>query len=320
MGKLHIDSAAIVGATGPAGRHLAKELRARGISVRVVSRSIERLADAFPGDDVERSSADALDSEALRRAIAGCELVVDCIGTTAERMDDHRATARNLADAVRASGAYCLHVSSFWAYMPIQYLPLDEDHPRSGGNAFIQARRDAEDRLQDAGAAVIHLPDFYGPLVATSTVQQALANAAAGKSINWIGGPEVARDCIYLPDGMRLAAELALRREAYAERWIFRGDGPISAPDIVATVEAHLGRRVRLRCASPAMLKIVALFVPSLREFMPMVPHYAKPIRFNADKLTALLGPLELTPHRDAIPATLDWLRDSSVDTVAHGR
>jgi uncharacterized protein YbjT (DUF2867 family) len=43
---LDVRKAAILGATGPTGRHLARELAARGIAVRVE----ERLAQAFAGN------------------------------------------------------------------------------------------------------------------------------------------------------------------------------------------------------------------------------------------------------------------------------
>lgn len=38
-----------------------------------------------------------------------------------------------------------------------------------------------------AGAAVVHLPDFFGSHVHTGTVQNALQEAASGKAVNWRG-------------------------------------------------------------------------------------------------------------------------------------
>ena len=51
----------------------------------------------------------------------------------------------------------------------------------------MRMRREAEDILQGAGAAVLNLPDFYGPEVHASILQRALEEAAAGKAVNWIG-------------------------------------------------------------------------------------------------------------------------------------
>ena len=95
---------AIVGATGPTGFHLARELVGRGRAVRAVSRRREHLARVFTGLPLELAAADALDLESLRRAVDGCDLVVDCIGLPPERMADHPATARNVAAAAAPPG------------------------------------------------------------------------------------------------------------------------------------------------------------------------------------------------------------------------
>jgi nucleoside-diphosphate-sugar epimerase len=304
---LSIVKAAIVGATGATGIALAAGLAAAGIVVRVVARRAEALARLFPSAAIEKAPADARDAAALARAVAGCDLVVDCIGLPAGAMREHAITARNIAAA--ANGARLLQVSSFWAYLPLVRSPLDESHPRAGGNAYIAARREAEDILQGAGAAVVHLPDFFGPHVAASALQQPLADAARGETMNWIGRRDLVREFAFVPDSMRLVAALARRPEAYGQRWVFPGSGPLTGADAAAIVSRHLGRTVKLRTAGPGLMRIVSLFNRAAREFLPMVPHYVQPIRYDASKLARLIGPLQTTPYEKAIPATLDWLR-----------
>jgi nucleoside-diphosphate-sugar epimerase len=306
---LALARAAIVGATGATGVALAAELAAAGIGVRAVARRGAALARLFPSAAVEKTPADARDADALARAVAGCDLVVDCIGLPAPAMHEHAITARAVASAVKGTGARLLQVSSFWAYLPLTRSPLDEAHPRSGGNAYIRARRGAEDILQAAGAAVVHLPDFFGPHVAASALQQPLADAAKGRAMNWIGPRDLVREHAFVPDAMRLVAALARRPEAYGERWIFPGSGPLAGAQAADIASRHLGRAVKLRAAGPGLMRIVSLFNRAAREFLPMVPHYLQPIRYDASKLTRLLGPLETTPYDKAIPATLDWLR-----------
>ena len=72
----------------------------------------------------------------------------------------------------------------------------------------MRYRREAEDVLRDAGAAILHLPDFYGPHVHVSTLQNALNEAASGKTVNWLGRPDVQREYVYVPDAMRIAVEI----------------------------------------------------------------------------------------------------------------
>jgi hypothetical protein len=63
-----------------------------------------------------------------------------------------------------------------------------------------------------AGAAVVHLPDFFGPEVHTSTVQNALEEAISGKPVSWMGQSDTPREAAYVPDAMRIVANLAESR------------------------------------------------------------------------------------------------------------
>lgn len=299
----------IVGATGPTGRHLVKELRQRDIAVRAISRSRSNLEQCFPDGIAELAPADALDGPSMREAVAGCGLVVDCIGLPADRMDEHAATARVVAAAGAAAGARLLHVSSCWAYLPTHTLPVDENHPRNGGNAYVQARRAAEDILLEAGAAVVHLPDFFGPQVRASSLQGALAEAAAGKTVNWIGGSDIEREYIYVPDAMAAVAEMIGHEEIYGSSWILPGSGPIDVTRIASIAGEHLGRQVKVRAAPVGLLKVLAWFNSDLRAFKPMLEDYAQPVHYNASRLIGLLGTPRPTPYEESIPETLDWLR-----------
>jgi nucleoside-diphosphate-sugar epimerase len=299
---------AILGATGPTGRHLGRELVRRGARVRVISRSEENLAEAFRDLDVERTTADALDAGALRRALDGREVVFDCIGLPADRMADHPRAARSLAAALAATGARCVKVSSYWSFLPVQRLPMTEEHPRTGGPPWSLLRREAEDVLRAAGAAVVHLPDFYGPLVHTSTLQNPLRDAVAGKPMTWIGARDVGREYVFVPDAMVAVAALSERDEAWGESWIVPGPGPITPSEVARIAGRHLDRETRVRVAGPLLLRIGALFSRSLRSFLPMVPDYARPLHYDGSKLRGLLDEIPVTPYDEAIPATLDAL------------
>jgi nucleoside-diphosphate-sugar epimerase len=224
-----------------------------------------------------------------------------------DRIADHPVAARNLAAALNA-GARCVHVSSYWAYIPIRNLPLTEEHPRVDGNEAVRMRRAAEDILQQAGAAVVHLPDFYGPEVHTSTIQRGLEQAVAGKAVQWIGSPGVGREYVFVPDAMKAVAQLALRPEAFGERWIVPGAGAAAFEEIAEIVERHLGRPVRLRAAGQFALRLASFFLRDVRAFLPMAPTYISPIHYDGGKLRGLLGDVPVTPYAEAIPRTLDWL------------
>ena len=299
-----VKKAAILGATGPTGRHLASLLLERNQRVRAISRSESNLGKCFPDDAFEKVAADATDEAETARAVDGCDVVYDCIGLPGDLIAQHPVTARNIAKAIQQTGARCVQISSYWAYLPIVKLPLTEEHPRTDGPLWARYRREAEDILQDAGACVLHLPDFYGPYVHVSTMQNALMDAVNDRPMNWIGAADVDHELIYVPDAMRIAAEIATHDEAYAQRYVLPGSGTVTGAEV-----AHLAGG-KLRAASPMLLRIVSLFDKNLRSFMPMVPHYAKTITYDASKLHALIGTTKMTPYADGIRETLDSLRN----------
>jgi len=299
---------AIVGATGPTGFHLARELLGRGRAVRAVSRGRDHLEQVFAGTGAELVAADAVDPDALREAVAGCDLVVDAIGLPPERMADHPVTARNVVAAARAAGARCLQVSSYWAFFPHRGEVVSEAHPREGGHQWFRWRREAEDILLEAGAAVVHLPDFFGPRVHTSSVQMALQEALTGKPVSAIGNPDAGRETVYVPDAMVVVADLLERDEAYGTDWAIPGNGVASPRELAAIAGGHLGRTVKVRAVAPWMLKLLALVVPALRPVLPLAPHYSRPVRYDTSKLRGLVGEVSMRPLPEAIAATLDWL------------
>jgi nucleoside-diphosphate-sugar epimerase len=308
---LSFSKVGILGATGPTGKFLSEELLRRDVPVRVVSRSDAGLARAFgeaPLNRAERVAADMLDRDAAARAIDGCELVFDCIGLPMERMEDHPKTARNIARSIEKNGARCLQISSYWPYIPLRDTIVREEHPREGGSLPVRMRREAEDILQGSGAAIVELPDFYGPEVHTSILQQALREAVSAKMVNWMGSLDTAREHVYVPDAMKAAAELAFQEQAYGERWIVPGPGPISMRRVQAIAERHLGRTVKVRAAGLWTLRLVSLFDGRLRSFMPLAPTYVKPVCFDGSKLNGLIGEAPATAYDEAIPRTLDWL------------
>jgi nucleoside-diphosphate-sugar epimerase len=308
---LSFERVAVVGATGPTGREIATQLAAKGLRVRVVSRRAEVLETMFAGVGVEKRTGDALDADSLLAAIADCDLVIDCIGLPSDHMADHPKVAATLAAAIGRTGARCVQVSSYWSFMPIGHVPVSEKSARADGPPWARYRRQAEDILCEAGGAIVHLPDFFGPYVHSSTLQLPLMDAIAGKSMNWIGGADVERDYIYVPDAMKLVADLATHNEAYGERWVIPGSGPISGSQVAAMLSSILGRQVKLRTAGPLLLRALSLFKPDLRGLMQVVPTYVQPIRYDGSKLDQLLGKRQRTPYERAFRQTLSAIAAS---------
>jgi nucleoside-diphosphate-sugar epimerase len=299
---------AIVGATGPTGIHLAAELRKAAAVVCVVARGMDKLMRLFPDSAIEKRPANVLDPNATLQAIEGCDLVYDCIGLPGDQMHLHPLTARNIAGAVRRTNARCVQVSSYWAYYPQVRAEMNESHPRSGGPPWVRYRREAEDIMFEVGGAILHLPDFYGPQVHVSTLQNALSEAASGKTVNWIGSADVHREYVYVPDAMRIAAAIGARAEAFGAHWCLPGGGPLNGRQAAEIAGRHLGRSVKLRSVGLTTLRIVSLFNKDLRGLLQVAPDYMKPVRYDARSLQILLGAPQMTSYDAGIGQTLAWI------------
>jgi len=73
----------LIGGTGRTGRRVLEQLLSRGINVRAVVRSAERLpAGAAEHPDLTVIEADllSLDDEDLQRHLRGCDAVISCLG------------------------------------------------------------------------------------------------------------------------------------------------------------------------------------------------------------------------------------------------
>ena len=138
--------ALVTGGTGFLGAHLARALSAAGYEVR----TLDVNPPEQPGDH-EFVRADVRDAEAVRRAAAGCDVVVDnaaLVPVTRASEAEYRAVnvdgCRNALDAAEAAGAYVLHISSSAIYgIPVE-LPVRTDTRLTPFEPYGRSKAEAE--------------------------------------------------------------------------------------------------------------------------------------------------------------------------------
>src|SRR5512134_3753661 len=70
----------VLGGSGFLGRHVARQLAARGVQVRVPTRNRERARDLILLPTVEVIEANIADEASLTRLLRGCDAVVNLVG------------------------------------------------------------------------------------------------------------------------------------------------------------------------------------------------------------------------------------------------
>jgi dihydroflavonol-4-reductase len=169
----------VTGASGHLGANLVRRLLERGDRVRVL---LHRRARALEGLDVEAVRGDVLDSESLRAAFAGVEVVYHLAGVISIQGD-----AGGLVPAVNVEGAgnaaraalecgarrmvYCSSVHAF--DLAAGQGPLDETAPRVPGGssrhwAYDRSKAEGERRVRAVigrglDAVIVHPTGVIGP-------------------------------------------------------------------------------------------------------------------------------------------------------------
>ncbi len=312
--QLHV----VVGATGGAGGAIVTELAGRGHRVRAVSR---KPAAGLP-EGVEQLAADAADPAQARKACQGATVVYHCAQPPYQRWAaEFPALTASIAEAAAGAGARLVYADNLYAYGPVDG-PLTEDLPaqaatRKGQVRTLMAERLlAAHRLGTLQVAIGRSSDYYGPGGANSVVGDVLFGAAAeGKRARWLGRLDVPHSLNYLPDVARALVTLGARSEALGEVWHLPAAEPLTGRAFVGLIAAALGRPVKVTATSRLALRVAGVFDPRARESAEMLYQWERPFVLDASKFQRAFGPLEPTPHRQAVATTVAWFRERAGHT-----
>jgi len=310
---MKMGTVALWGANGAIGRTVAATLSAQGRPYRVVGRSRDSLERQFGADPLaEIAIWDPANPESIRAAAAGIETIVYLVGVDYWRFDLHPVLMRATLEGAAAAGvARMLLVANVYPYGRARTNPVREDHPREPHTFKGRMRLEQEDLLLAADregklrGAVLRLPDFYGPGVEKSIVNELFTAGAAGKTANLIGPIDPPHEFVFVPDVGPVIVRLIDEPAAYGRVWHLGGAGVTTVRALVDLVERELGRPVKTLVAGKTMLRLLGLFNPLLRELVEM--HYlaTDPVILDDSALRELLGPISKTSYDDGVRACL---------------
>jgi nucleoside-diphosphate-sugar epimerase len=309
---------ALWGAAGAVGKSVAGALDAEGLSYRVVGRNRVSLSAAFGG----RSGAEIItlseeDPASARATARGVETLVYLVGVPYDQFRLHPVVMRQTLEAAVAEGVKrVLLIGTVYPYGLPRSVPVKEDHPREPNTFKGRMRKEAEDLLLDAEAkgqlqaAILRLPDFYGPGVEKSFLDGLFKAAAKGGTAYMIGPIETPHQFVYVPDVGPVVTALMAHEGAWGKTWHFGGSGVATQKELAEKVFAMAGRKPKIFALGKTWLRVMGIFSPMMREMVEMNYLQTNPVVLDDSALRALLGGVRATSYEEGLRASLEAARD----------
>lgn len=284
----------IIGINGNIGRLLAQELISKGYKVRGVSRQLQE------GHQWESKTADVLDAQSLKQAVAGSEVVYLLVGLeykTAVWKRDWVKLMQNTIDACVATDAKLIFVDNVYMYGYVEGEMTESTpiHPCSEKGkvraAVAQLLIDAFDHHRLRGC-IARAADFYGPDCSTSMLTQTIfLNMAKNKAAQLMGNMDAIHSYTYTPDIAKALVIMATDSRADNQVWhLPTAKNPLSSRQIVYKMAQLMGKSPKITHMGKFMMSILGLFIPILKELKEMMYQYDKNYVFNSDKFDSTFG------------------------------
>ncbi|WP_431775951.1 NAD-dependent epimerase/dehydratase family protein [Streptomyces cucumeris] len=308
----------VVIGSGPAGAATARLLAEQGHSVRVVTRS-----GRAPEPGVEHLALDAADSGRLTEAVKGATALYGCAGPPYHRWTrEWPPLASAMCAAAESTGAVLVMLGNLYGYGPVD-VPLTEELPLAATGPKGRVRAAVWERartLHERGrirAVEVRASDFFGPGVTDGghLAARVVPRVLRGKPVSALGDPDAPHSWSYLPDVAGALVEVAGEERAWGRAWHVPTLPALSVRQMVdhLAAEADTGP-VAVRGLSPAVLRLLGVFSPQIRELGEIRYQFDRPFVADSGAYEAAFT-LRATPLDEQIRATVDWWRKRRTTT-----
>lgn len=303
----------VVFGTGAIGLALLDELATAGLPARAVNRS--GLAEV--PDGVEIMAGNASDPEFAARAAAGAAVVYQCLNPQYHRWAELFPPLQEaVVHAARTNGARYVSFENTYMYGDTHGAPLTETtamrpHTRKGRVRLGMAEQlQGLDARGDLEVSTARASDYFGP---RGTLQSPLGDlvigaALKGRPCRVMGNPDQPHSYTYIPDAARTLAALGTSGDVAGEVFHVPNAPARSTREIIGMISEQLGRRLKVSVAPRAMLRLIGLVNPVVRELDEMAYEFTQPFVVDSAKAEARLG-LVPTPLDRALADTIAWFR-----------
>jgi len=306
--------------TGQLGLAIMDELVAQGLPVRMVNRR-GRAPEPLPSS-VELLAGDVTNPQDVARLCAGARVVFLCAQPAYnEWPEKFPPIIRGVIKGLSGTGVKLVFGDNLYMYGPTNGQPLHEGLPyaatgRKGRTRAQMANTLLEAHRQGRFEVVIgRASDFYGPRVTGSSVGDLLfAAALAGKTVNMIGNLDLPHTYSYIGDFAQALITLSQHESASGRAWHVPSDQTLTTRQFIDLVAQEVGQPLKTRSIGKVGVTLVGLFQPIVREFKEMLYEFEEPYVVDHNQFAQAFG-VKVTPHAQAIQATVAWYRQQAVNS-----
>jgi nucleoside-diphosphate-sugar epimerase len=295
----------VLGAKGRFGQAALKAFLAAGWTVRTFARGWKNPAPT----GVTQIEGDAFDTECLKEACKGCDVIVNALHLPYESWarDLPRLTA-NVIAATKSSGATVLIPGNLYVYGEKSDIALKETTAWRPTTRKGQLRVDMENAFRDAQVPTIVLRggDYIGEGQTGNWFDGYItAKSERGKTM-YPGPLDQVHAWAYLPDMARAAVQLAEARHRCErfEEFGFHGYA-LTGRALVDAVSKAIGKPQKVTGMPWFLLRFMGVFSPFMREVVEMRYLWHVPHRMDGAKLARFLPDFKATSVDDAIKVAL---------------
>ncbi|MDY7105462.1 MAG: NAD-dependent epimerase/dehydratase family protein [Actinomycetota bacterium] len=316
--RLHV----VLGGGGGIGAAIVRRLVADGRRVRAVGRSLDPAA--HPGAEVVR--ADITTADGIDRACAGAHVVFQAAQPAYHRWDrDFEPMTESVLGGVARHGARFVQIDNLYAYGPTAG-PMTEETPRRATGRKGATRIRMERRLLEAHergevpVVIGRASDVYGRGARSTLSALVLDPAAAGRAMRWPADLDAPHTLHHVDDLARAFVALADADDAYGRVWHLPAPEPITGRELCRLVNAALDEPVAIGTLSRTVLRVGGLFSRDAREVGETWYQWSRPFVSDASRFERRFGALPMTPHVEAIAATVTALGAGQLGSEAGRR
>lgn len=300
---------AVLGANGRLAHAVAVAFLAHGHEVVAVTRS--GRCDGLSGR-IEYRAADAMDRAQVIAATMGVDMIFNGLNPPYDKWEGTvLAMARNVMAAAKENRAVHLFIGNVYNYGKEIGLEMTDDAPFSPTTEKARIRIEMEALFKDATSegvktVILRAGDFYGTDKAGTWLDQMIATKIEKGSFSWPGPYDLPHAFAYLPDLADAFVRLAERAGELPMFSQFNFEGhTLTGEDFARAAELAAGRKLARKKVSWALLNVVGVFSPIVRELVKMNYLWFTPHSLSGRKLEAFLGTVATTPADEAIAAAL---------------